>query len=250
MHLPDPVFPPLFSGHAVRAPRRPFAEAVEGARGGRFGAGDVIWARNTRLMDLAVVLEPDVKRPRTYEIVCLAAVALADAIGAVAPPEAAINWTWPDQLTLNNARFGEIRFAVSREEDGEEVPRWLVLGIEVAVAPAPDGPEPGLFLDRTTLVDEGCSDLTRTHVIEAWMRHFLVWLNTWSEDGFGPVHEAYLFRANGYRQAIEVETAGSRLSGIFQGLDDHGNMLLKTDAGTRLIAMSDRLGQAGQGGGR
>ena len=243
MHVRDPVFPPLFSGHGVRAPNRPLTEALKGAQTGTFGAGDVVWARNTRLLDMALVLEPEVERDRVCEVLCVAAVAVGDAIGAIAPPEVAITWNWPGVLLANNARFGQIGLEVAPENDDDGCPQWLVLGIEMAIWPAPDGPEPGLFVDRTTLADEGCVDLDRSDFIEAWSRHFLTWLNTWNEDGFGPVHEAYLFRANHYRSEIEIDCAGETVRGTFSGLDDHGNMLVKTEAGDmRLLTIDAMLG--------
>ena len=237
MHLADPVFPPLLSGFDVRAPARPFTEALAGAQAGRYGAGDVVWARNTRIVDVAVILEPDVERSRTYEILCAGAVAVSDALGAIAPPEVAITWNWPHILMANKARVGQLRFELSAEDGPDGAPLWLVLGLELAVNPNPDGPEPGLYVGTTTLFDEGCIELDRTRIIEAWARHFLTWLNTWGDDGFKPVHEAYLFRANGYREEIRMTIGDRNLTGTFVGLDDHGHMLLKTADGVEMLHM-------------
>ena len=49
MHLEDPQFPPLLEGHAVKAPKRPFAEACRLARARKLGAGDVVWSPEARL---------------------------------------------------------------------------------------------------------------------------------------------------------------------------------------------------------
>jgi len=242
MHLKDPVFPPLFQGIGVRAPQRPFSDAVAGAAKGRYGGGDLIWARNTKIMDVAIVLEPEVERARCYEILCAGAVAVSDALGAIAPPEVAITWTWPHILLANKARVGRLRFDLSPETGEDGAPLWLVLGIELAIMPDLSEPEPGLYLDRTTLFDEGCVDLDRTQVIEAWSRHFLTWIHTWSDEGFKQVHEAYLFRAEGYRQDIQMEIGGRRLTGNFIGLDDNGHMLLKTEKGVERLHMADPLG--------
>lgn len=244
MHIADPTFPPLFNGHGVRAPVRPFEDAVRGAREGRYGAGDLIWARNTRIMDVALVLEPDVERERGFEIVCAAAVALSDALGAIAPPEIAITWTWPHLILANKAGVGDLRFDISPEDDEDGAPLWLVIGVEVTIQPDPTEPEPGLYVDRTTLFDEGCFELDRTQLVEAWSRHFLTWINTWMEEGFKPVHEAYLFRASGYREEIQMDLEGKRLVGTFAGMDDHGHMLLKTADGVELIHMARALGMA------
>lgn len=249
MHLKDPEFPPLFNGKGLRAPSRPFAEAVKGAQEGRYGAGDLLWARNARLVDVALVLEPDIPPQQTYQILCVAAVALSDALGAIAPPELAVTWTWPHRLLANKAHVGDLRFSVAPQTGEDGAPLWLVIGLELAVRPDPSGPEPGLFVDRTTLFDEGCTELDRTQVLESWSRHFLTWLNTWTEDGFRPVHEAYVFRAEGYRDDIVMDLQGRQLAGTFVGLDDNGNMLMKTASGMELVSIAEVLDGAGGGGG-
>ena len=241
MHLNDPEFPPLFTGHGVRAPLRPFTEAVKGAADGKYEAGDLVWARNTRVMDIAIVLEPEVTRERGYEILCAGAVALSDALGAIAPPEIAITWTWPHIILANKARVGKLRLEFSPQTGDDGAPLWLVLGVEITISPDLAEPEPGLYVDRTTLYDEGCVELDRTMVMEAWSRHFLTWINTWSDEGFKPVHDAYLFRANGYREEIQMEFDGRQLSGTFIGLDDNGHMLLKTENGVEQLHMEKAL---------
>jgi len=56
----DPIFPPLLASRPVRAPNRPFENACNDAMQGKAGAGDVYWAQNTRVLDCAIVLEPEV----------------------------------------------------------------------------------------------------------------------------------------------------------------------------------------------
>ena len=59
MHLPDPSFPPLLSGHDVPGAEGAFEAACKRAATGELGAGDVVWSRNVDKVDMAVVLEPE-----------------------------------------------------------------------------------------------------------------------------------------------------------------------------------------------
>ena len=54
MHLEDPQFPPMLKGHAVKAPAKSFAQACRLAQGGKLGAGDVVWSRNSGRAQLAI----------------------------------------------------------------------------------------------------------------------------------------------------------------------------------------------------
>lgn len=229
------------TGHPVKAPLLPFPHACEEAAAGRLGAGDVVWARNLDRLQLALVLEPDVERVRAREMLFVAMVALGDSLGALAPPEVAITWGWPRTVYVNGARLGALEMALSPGEDESGAPDWMVIGLDLPIRPDTRGPEPGLYLDRTTLADEGCIELDRSTLIESFCRHLLTWIHTWSEDGFKPVHEAWMFRANGRGEAIAIGYDGERLTGRFLGLDDHGNMLLNTAGGTALLEVETAL---------
>ncbi|WP_051241386.1 biotin/lipoate--protein ligase family protein [Stappia stellulata] len=230
MLTPDPTFPPLLTGHAVPASEDVFQTACDGASAGRLSAGDLIWSRRTDVVSLAVVLEPDVSPERGVEMLFLAMVAANDALGAITPPETALTFLWPDVFKVNGAKVGTVRLAMSDQLDGEGAPLWLTVALDFRLAPL-DGPlEPGETPDRTSLIDEGAVDLDRTQVIESLSRHLLTWIHSWGVDGFAPVLENWLFRAEGYRGPHAVETPGGTVAGTFLGLDEAGNLLLKRDA--------------------
>lgn len=236
MHLPEPTFPPLLTGHAVKRPARPFAEAVEGARSARLGAGDVVWSRDVTRLECAIVLEPEVSRRRAQEMLYVAMVAFGDALGAVAPPEVAVTYRWPQTILVNGAHVGEMPIAMAAESDAGGAPAWLVVGAEIALRDDKRGFEPGLTPDRTTLYDEGCGEVTRTSLIESYCRHFLAWVHTWEQEGFAPAHQSWLGRAHDRDREITIDGGGESLSGTFVGLDESGNLLLRTAAGVELVA--------------
>lgn len=244
MNLPDPIFPPLMTGHAVKAPQQPFPHACEEAAAGRLGAGDVVWARNLDRLQLAVVLEPDVERIRAREMLFVAMVALGDCLGALAPPEVAVTWGWPRNVYINGAKLGALSLKIAPEEDENGAPAWMIVAMDLPIKPDPKGPEPGLFVNRTTLFDEGCVELDRTALIESYCRHLLTWIHNWGEEGFRPVHEAWMFRANGRGEKIAIAYGGEELTGTFLGLDDHGNMLLNSESGAALLHVETALDEA------
>lgn len=250
MSLPDPVFPPLLTGHAVTAPDRAFETAVAGAARGSLGAADLVWARDTSRLDCALVLEPDVDRARAAEMVFVAMVAFGDSFGAIAPPEIGLTYRWPMALCVNGARAGHVRAAMSAQDDADGHPHWMVVGLTLDIRRNHRDGEPGDAPDRTDLVEEGCAELTRTDLLESYARHLLTWIHTWQTDGFRPVHDLLLFRAEGYREPVRLEHAGEVQEGRFIGLDDRGNLLLETGEGTRMLdtlAAIESVAPAGQG---
>ncbi len=225
MHLPDPKLPPLFTGHAVSAPLRPLAEACLGAGAGTFGAGDLVWARATDQMALALVLEPEVPLAEACQMLALAHTATSEALGHLGPPQMAIQSRWPGVILVNGAACGLITLAAPTR-DGSRVPDWLVVGIELAISPKQRG-EPGERPNETSLRGERAF-VTRTELIEALATRLLAWLHAWQTDGFRPIHDHWLFRAEGHLADVDIDGARGRVL----GLDDTGSMLLKPADGS------------------
>ncbi len=229
----DPTFPPLMSGVGISVPDQPFSHAVNGAQNGALGAGSVIWARNTAIMDWAIVLEPDVPLATALQMGPLAMVAASDCIGALAPPQVGLMFRWPGTILVNGGEAGFVEIAAS-SPDLDTVPDWIVVHVSVRLK-GDDRQEPGERPDVTSLDEEGCPGLTRTTMIESYSRHFMTWLNSWNDDGFHPVHSAWVFRAHGLQEDFSLDMPHRRVSGIFTGLDEEGNLLLKSGEGAMSI---------------
>ena len=153
----------------------------------------MVWSRNTGRAELAVVLEPEVALERALQMGPLLMVALGDCLGSLCPPKVAVQYRWPGGILLNGALAGEVRLAAPRVP-ASEIPAWLVVGAELDIAaPREDRQE----WSRTSLGEEAGPDITRTDILQSLAAHFLTWLNTWQEEGFRPVHDQWLFRAEG-----------------------------------------------------
>ncbi len=237
MHQPDPTFPPLLQGIDVKGRPEPFERACADAASGAAGAGAVYWGRSTSDVKLAVVLEPEVDAARSLQMLIALMVAFGDAFGSIGPPEVGVFYRWPNNLVVNDALIGEMRAALPSAAGPTDVPDWLVVGIDVRLSRAERVVEPGHDLQNTTLEEEGCGDLTRTQLVESVCRHFLVWIHTWNEDGFKPVHDAWLPRAESRNETVTLQRGGVEHTGQFVGIDEQGNMLLRPPDGD-VVALS------------
>jgi BirA family transcriptional regulator, biotin operon repressor / biotin---[acetyl-CoA-carboxylase] ligase len=230
MHLPDPAFPPLLKGHAVRAPKTAFAEAQRRARDGSLGAGDLVWSRGVARAELAIVLEPEVPLTRAVQMAPLMMTAFGDCLGALFPPKVAIHYRWPGTILLNGAAAGEVRVAAANAP-ADSAPAWLVVGAAVDIAaPRKEREE----FSRTSVAEEGGGAIGRTDILQSLAAHFLTWLNTWQDDGFRPVHDQWLFRAEGREKPVAFPatvTSSPSVEGVVLGLDESANLLLRDAEG-------------------
>lgn len=229
MLLPDPQLPPMLTGHSVKAPDEPFVWAVAGAAAGRLGAADFVWARNTSRATCALVLEPECSMKLAQQMQVMAEVAVAEALGAACPPQVAVELRWPGQVIVNGAYAGCVRLAApSAARDLPDVPpQWLVVALEIAILSERQDREPGETPMETTLWDEGCTDVTRTTLLEALGPRLLAWIHTWQHSGFRPLAQEWLYRAEGRRSNTVIDGR----AGLVLGRDEEAGLMFKPSDG-------------------
>jgi biotin-(acetyl-CoA carboxylase) ligase len=227
MDLP-PLFTPLASAGAD-----PVAVAVHEARAGCDG-GLVVYDIGPEQLRVAVVFAPEVALAQAAVMLPLCGIGVQNALGVLAPPEIAVQLGWDGGIWLNGARCGRLSLHASGT-DPEAVPDWLVVGMTLELwAPVA---ETGLSPDTTTLDAEGCGDIAPDTLIPAWLRHTLVWLNTWEVEGTAPLLREWTGLAHGI--GAEVGVAGQ--AGQALGVDEEFALVLKQAGGSVMLPLSALL---------
>ena len=209
--------------------------ARDGARTGDLGAGDVIWSNNPDAVELAIVLEPDVALAHAAQMLPMTMVAVADSVGALAPPQVGVTVMWPNEMRVNGATVGHVDI-VAPACAPDAVPDWLIVGISLRFRFDDSAPEPGHQRNETALAEEGCDELSSVVLLESFTRHFLTWLNTWQDEGFKPVHQSWLDRAEGRDEDIALIGVDNGQPVRVVGLDEDGNLIAKRGDGTHASA--------------
>lgn len=166
-------------------------------------------------------------------------VGFQNALGALAPPEVAVHLGWQGEIYVNGAQAGRLRMAAS-EATPTSIPDWLVVGIEIDLLPQSDG-ETGDNPNRTSLVMEGCGDVSPIGVLESWSRHTLVWINETETDGSRALHDFWRGLVKGIGEEITLNLNGKSHIGTFIGVDENFAMLLRSGDETRLLPLTSCL---------
>ena len=231
--MSEPSFPPLFEGLAVEGQIDPFDKAcVEAALG--CDAGLVVYNLAADALMVAIVFAPEVPLADAMVMLPVCGVGFQNALGALAPPEVAVHLDWDGGLRINGASCGRMQVAASTTTP-EKQPDWLVVGLTLPLWPESDNP--GEFPDRTTLYAEGCADVEPGALLEAYVKHTLVGINTWLDEGVAPLHKNWRGLAHGIGEDIEM----NGLSGTFLGVDEQFGMLLRDADTTHLIPLTHLL---------
>lgn len=236
-----PALPPLLTGVEIGPEDDPLAAAARAAAAPEgVPGGSLFYAPRPDRLEAAIALAPETPLEEALFALYAAQVALADAFGALAPPEVAYEHGWPDAIRINGAEAGRFRIAAAAPEAADAPPAWLVIAVSLAAIAPVDGAgadpaaaaaEPGLTPDKTTLAEEGCGDIAPQALLEAWARHFVYWLSRWLDDGPRPVIDAWRGRAVGWGETATLARGPRRARGVVLGLDDRGALMLKPEGG-------------------
>ncbi|MEM6846691.1 MAG: DUF4444 domain-containing protein [Pseudomonadota bacterium] len=230
--LAAPTFPPLLKGEAVAARVDPLQKAISAALKGA-EPGRLVYAEDESALRAAITLVPDVSLADGMGALLAVELGFADALGALAPPEVAVHFVWPDRIKVNGASCGTFRAAASTSEPEAE-PDWLIVALDVPFTA--ELADPGRTPGTTTLADEGCVEFGVVELLESWSRHTLVWINRFVDEGFAPIHRAWNAKCDDLGEAIVYPQPGQ-----FVGLDERGGLLLRDGAQTRLVPLTALL---------
>jgi hypothetical protein len=205
--------PPPFRLVTLREVGDAFAHAVAIAPDD--GAGTLVHVGRFDFAEFAVVLEPDEPLRTARRAIYAGMCALGDGLAAIAPPERAISFEWPDAVRVDGGLVGGARLGWPSGAYEDEPPGWLVFGVMIRLVTMGEG-EPGLLPLAAVLDDEGSNNPDGGVLAEHFARHLMAVLDTSQERGFGEVARNYLSRLAPERPNVQRHA-----------IDEEGNLLIR-----------------------
>jgi BirA family biotin operon repressor/biotin-[acetyl-CoA-carboxylase] ligase len=168
-----------------------------------------------------LLLRPGKPQAEWAELSFAAAIAAAD-MAAVLAPEARIALKWPNDVLADGKKLAGILL-----ETGNGPKPALAIGIGVNLAHHPDGTE----FPATSLAALGADVPSADDALSLLAAGFAGWYEVWRAEGFAPVRDAWLARAAGLGTRIRARLATGERSGMFEGIDERGALLLNEGPG-------------------
>ena len=218
-----PLLPPILTPVVVPKNVDVFSKAIAAAT--KSEAGTVYYSENPEYLDVAVVLIPEVPKIKCNQMLYVMMVAAGDAIGALAPPEVAVTFSYPGLIFLNRGEAGLVKIEVAPSIEDEAIPDYMVVGIKLRLNNNLQADESNIKPDITSLADEGAGYISRTRAIESLSRHFLAWVSQWEDEGFKPVVDIWSNR----REETKVITLKKNQDVSWVGLDENGLAIVKLE---------------------
>jgi BirA family biotin operon repressor/biotin-[acetyl-CoA-carboxylase] ligase len=187
--------------------------------GGR-GRRGKIWVSPAGNLYATLLLSEPSTPPLAPQLSFVAGLAVHDAVAACVPKLAAdLRLKWPNDLLLDGHKLAGLLI------EAESQPRFAVaIGIGVNCVSHPDGTSyPATDLKQNGAAVEPIALLTALAVAMASR------LTQWAVGaGFAAIRADWLADAANLGEPIDVRLPDRRLSGLFQGIDASGRLLLET----------------------
>ena len=190
------------------------------------------WASEPGNLYTSVVLRPRCSAATAMELTFVAALGVLDAVAAFLPKARRIQVKWPNDVLVEGRKIAGILLESSVTQGGID---WLTIGVGLNVGHHPEATE----FPATSLAAQVDRIPPVETVLSAFYHALADWSDRWARDGFDPVREAWLRRAAGLGEAIEVRLPQETLSGTFAGLDPSGALILETASESRRIMAGD-----------
>ena len=187
----------------------------------------------------SLLIKPDYGAPRaaleTYVASYSLLMALRDPSVA---PSGHYTLKWPNDVLLNGGKVAGILLESSGTADRLD---WLVIGIGVNLAGAPHPSEVEERALRPVSVMGETGVAVRPEALLEWLASFYDQHTRllMDEVGFDAIRRLWLAQAAGLGQPITARTGNQEAKGIFETVDEDGNLVLRTRDGLRRIAAAD-----------
>ncbi|PQO24519.1 biotin--[acetyl-CoA-carboxylase] ligase [Rhodobacteraceae bacterium WD3A24] len=160
----------------------------------------------------------------------VAALALFDAFAAVTGRPGAFALKWPNDVLVNGGKVAGILLEGIRDR--------LAIGVGVNLLNAPPA-DPDAAAPPTSLLSATGTRVTPEELLDALAPAFARWEAVFVAEGFAPVRAAWLDRAARLGRTITARTVRETHEGLFETVDAHGALVLRTARGRVAISAAE-----------
>jgi BirA family transcriptional regulator, biotin operon repressor / biotin---[acetyl-CoA-carboxylase] ligase len=163
-----------------------------------------------------------------------AALALHGAILETTGHQAALKW--PNDVLVNGGKVAGILLEAARRQSRPCLA--IGFGVNLISAPDPSMVEAGASIPISLQTATGHT-IAPEDFLTALAQSYAHWEDIFQTQGFGPLRAAWLNKAARIGQPIRARTGTATHEGLFDTIDDAGNLILTTAAGTLAIPAAD-----------
>ncbi|MFD1883882.1 biotin--[acetyl-CoA-carboxylase] ligase [Paracoccus pacificus] len=218
---------------ALRGPAWIMAQEQTAGRGRRGRS----WQMLPGNFAATLILHPNGPATEAAQFSFVAALALYDALADAVGPQARLSIKWPNDLLLNGGKVAGILLE-SAGAGGMVQHLAIGIGVNLAAAPGAELVEPDAARPASVAAETGIS-IEPDAFLDLLAPAFAAWQARLAEGGFAEIRRAWMARAARLGQPITARTMRETVTGIFEGIDGDGAMILSTPQGQHIVPAAD-----------
>lgn len=194
------------------------------------------WVSDSGNLHFSLVLKPQVRMENIQQLTFLTVNSLKEAVFEIFSEKnlqnmPKISKKWPNDLLLDDKKLAGI---LIESEIVNEKCDFVVIGVGVNI-----GSHPKDVMFKATNLAELTLKADKNEVLLKFLDKFADNYRNWLDFGFSGVKNKWLDGAWKLNQEITVNLGDQKVSGVFTGIDDNGDLELKKNDGTIKISVGD-----------
>jgi BirA family biotin operon repressor/biotin-[acetyl-CoA-carboxylase] ligase len=182
------------------------------------------WESPSGNLAATLLLRPGRPAAECAQLSFVAAIAACDMLAGLAPGTE-LRVKWPNDVLAGGKKIAGI--LLESASQGSDPPHWLAIGIGANIATHPED----TIFPATSLAGLGVTPPPSDDALLHLAANFTKWYEIWRSDGFAAIRDAWLARAAGLGKRIVARLSHEEASGVFEGIDEAGALLLRERSG-------------------
>jgi BirA family transcriptional regulator, biotin operon repressor / biotin---[acetyl-CoA-carboxylase] ligase len=166
-----------------------------------------------------------------------AALALRDTLVALTGLPASFTLKWPNDVLCNGGKIAGILLE-SAGLNGPDPVLCIGIGVNLIASPDASQVEPGAVPPVSLLQETGLR-VRPEAFLDALAPTHARWEATFVAEGFRPLRTEWLANAARLGEPIRARTGAETHEGVFETIDDRGNLILRASSGTLAIPAAE-----------
>lgn len=193
-----------------------------------------VWTQPAGNLGATLIYRPEASPAEAARRTFMASNALFEAL-AIYVDRSKLSLKWPNDVLLNG---GKVAGILLESSGGGPFVDWLSVGFGVNLREAPPS-EPDAAFAPVSLLGEGGEAVAPEVFLSVLAGAWATQDGKLRAFGFARIRDDWLRHAARLGETITARTAREEITGMFDTIDDEGNLVLITGKGPRAIAAAD-----------
>ncbi len=180
-----------------------------------------VWIAPEGNLSMSFLLRPHCSPAQAGQYSFLVAVALSKTLDKYIEKGHVKHLKWPNDILIDGQKCAGILLESDLSDEGKIEALYIGVGVNILHAPP----------ERCALQEVSSQEVSASLLLAKFLENIKKYINLYKENGFLSIREIWMEEAYKLKEEIKVRLPDKTLTGVFEGLDEDGALLLRLDNG-------------------